>query len=136
MRLDWAGWELELGILGCSHQVLVGPGGAGLSEAVACRPGADAPLPRRLVSSCPAGEYAFASDRLALDGPSFDYVSATLLARLGADRQALVGVFPGLPGAFTAIRCAPAGALLEWETWHSYPQTRELVHTATGLRPR
>lgn len=114
----------------------MGPAGTELSEMVACLPGVDTPLPRQVSSSCPGGRYAFTSDRRALDRSEYARCSAGLLGRLEREARALVGVFPGLPGAFTAIRCGLAPGGLEWETWHSYPQTREVVHTATTLRRR
>jgi hypothetical protein len=55
------------------------------------------------------------------------------VARLARDPDALVGVFPGLPNAFTGIRCRAIGAVLSWETWHAYPQTGELVRTKSAL---
>lgn len=103
---------------------------------MACLPDTDATLPDRLSSSCPGGDYSFSSRRVALGRAGHERRSATLLVRLSSEPQALVGLFPGLRNAFTAIRCRAAGPTLAWETWHSYPQTRELVHTASALRRR
>ena len=139
--LEWlrpacAGWEIELRILGCSHQVLVGADGVALSEVVACLPETDGALPDRLSSSCPGGDYSFFSRRMVLGRDVHERRSARLLKRLSAEPHALVGLFPGLPNAFTAIRCCASGTTLVWESWHSYPQTRELVQTASVLRRR
>ena len=116
--------------------MLVGPGGAELSEVVACLPDASGELPDTLASSCPAGDYSFRSRRELLGRDGHEQRSTTLLARLSAEPRALIGVFPGLTNAFTAIRWRAAGATLAWDTWHSYPQTRELVCTASLLRRR
>lgn len=107
-----------------------------LSEVVACLPETDGELPARLSSTCPAGDYTFSSRRMMLGRADHEQRSATLLARLSAEPQALVGLFPGLRNAFTAIHCRAADRTLAWDTWHSYPQTRELVHTASALRRR
>ncbi len=111
----------------------MGPAGAGLSEVVACLPGVEGHLPERLSTSWTGGSYAFSSERLALTAEEHERRSTALLGRLAAEPDALAGVFPGLPNAFTAIRCRVAGVALGWETWHSYPQTGELVHTASRL---
>lgn len=111
----------------------MGPSGAGLSEVVACVPGVDGHLPERLSSSWTGGSYAFSSDRLALTADEHERRCTALLARLAAEPDALAGVFPGLPNAFTGISCQVAGVALSWETWHSYPQTGELVHTTSRL---
>jgi len=103
---------------------------------VACLPETDGELPGRLSSSCPGGEYSFSSRRMLLAPDGHERRSATLLARLSAEPRALVGLFPGLRNAFTAIRFRATGPTLAWDTWHSYPQTRELVHTASALRRR
>ena len=103
---------------------------------VACLPETDGALPARLSSSGPGGDYSFSSRRIALGGDVHERRSETLLALLSDEPQALVGLFPGLPNAFTAIRCRASETTLRWESWHSYPQTRELVQTASVLRRR
>ncbi len=112
----------------------MGPSGSGLSEVVACVPGVEGTLPAQLSSSWAGGEYTFRSECLVLGRDEHARRSRTLLRRLGAEPNALVGVFPGLADAFTGIRCRAAGAAIAWETWHSYPQSGELVRTAGTLR--
>ena len=116
--------------------MLVGPDGLALSEVVACLPETDGSLPERLSSTGPGGDYSFSSRRIVLGRDVHERRSTTLLAQFSSEPQALVGLFPGLPNAFTAIRCRASATTLLWESWHSYPQTRELVQTASVLRRR
>jgi hypothetical protein len=118
LRVDVGGITVELGLLGHSHQICV----PGIVETVACVPGHPGDLP-------PAhsdGRYAFT----ATVGPLDDGASA-IAAAVGADPYGLVGVFAG--DAFTALCAEAAGGGVRWETWHAYPQTRELVHTTGTL---
>ncbi|MGX6450135.1 DUF2617 family protein, partial [Patulibacter sp. S7RM1-6] len=52
-----------------------------------------------------------------------------------ADAGGLFAAFPGAPGAATALRAlaVPDGA--GWETWHLYPERREVVRTRTTVAP-
>lgn len=129
------GVELELRLLGCSHQALAG-GGALLSETVACRPGAPAGLPAR--HDRPG--YRFTARVERLTPGAFAARARTLIEAASADPAGLVGVFPGPGPAFTALRARPAaeaggGPAAAWSTWHAYPQTGELVITQSVLRP-
>lgn len=111
--------DLELRLLGASHQVVAG----GLVETVACLPGRPAHLP----PSVDDPGYRFTATVTRLDRA----VTAALWRDLAGDPRALVGVFPGDPDAVTALRADDRG----WQTWHAYPQTGELVVTRTVLAP-
>lgn len=129
------GVELELRLLGCSHQALAG-GGALVSEMVACRPGAPAGLPAR--HDRPG--YRFAARVERLSPAAFATRARAVIEAASADPAGLVGVFPGPGPAFTALRARPApardgGPGAAWSTWHAYPQTGELVVTESVLRP-
>lgn len=137
MRLDRVGFELELRILGWSHQVLARRGRHTVSETVACLPGADPGLPGEVARLGPAGLfYRFRSSSagdLEINGDDrFDRRAERILGEVGSDENGLVGVFPGPEHAFTALRVTVEEATVVWESWHSYPQTREIV--ATGGR--
>ena len=54
---------------------------------------------------------------------------------MDADPLGLAAAFPGLPNAFTAVRWWSDGGWLRWESWHSYPQTGEIVRTESALEP-
>jgi hypothetical protein len=130
--LDLGAFQVELRLLGHSHQAIVTRAGFALSETVSCRPeqvadGGHLPAARALRRDGCA--YAFSADVL----PLADFDGPALVGAVEADPHGIVGDFPGTPGAFTALRAAPVqtpGATgVRWETWHAYPQTGELVRT-------
>lgn len=125
------GAGLELRLLGCSHQVLV-DGGAGLSETVACVPGVAGSLPPRRVDR----GYDFRAHVERLAPRRYAARAAEVLARAGRDPRALAGVFPAAPAgprlpAFTVLAARSPEHGLAWTTWHGYPQTGEIVVTAS-----
>jgi len=135
LRLEIAGVDVELRLLGHSHQVAVSADGLALRETVACRPGLPGDLPDHRSARQGPHRYAFAATIDSLDRAA----AAAVAQRVAADPNGLVGVFPGEDGAFTALRAGPAatpGTGVSWETWHVYPQSGELVHTTgTVVRP-
>ncbi len=144
LHVTIGGMEIELRLLGCSHQALV-DGGSVLSETVACVPGVAGSLPGRRTD----GGYDFRARVERLAPEAYAARAAELLARAAADPRALAGVFAAAPGcdgtqlpAFTALAAhtpAPASpaAGVAWTTWHGYPQTGEIVITASRVeRPR
>ena len=114
--------EVELRLLGCSHQAIVGE----LSETVACVPG----VPGRLPASRDEGDYRFEAhvERLST------HRARCLLDGVRDDPAALAALFPGLRDAFTALRVAAVPGAVSWATWHAYPQTGELVCTRSVVR--
>ena len=49
----------------------------------------------------------------------------------------MCGVFPGDPLAVTGVRARfRSPTVASWRTWHSYPQTGELVVTSTRVERR
>lgn len=137
------GTRLQLRLLGASHQVLLSTPGGRISETVACLPGRDAALPGRdaalmgrdtalpgrVQRSLTGHGYRFAAELTAAPGAARD-------PAWDSDAHTLIGVFPGGPDAFTMLRAEPPGRpdLVRWTTWHSYPQTGELVRTSTTVR--
>jgi Protein of unknown function DUF2617 len=125
------GIELELRVLGASHQVLIG----GWSETVACLPDRVGALPdheetvtgglrARFAARCHhlrAGEFAERVNAIVRDSEN--------------DGRVLVGEFPGAPHAVTALRAWPESGGVAWRTWHAYPQAGELVETLSQVRP-
>jgi hypothetical protein len=138
LRATIGGFEIELRLLGCSHQALV-DGGTVLSETVACVPGVAGSLPDRRTD----GAYEFRA-RVERPGPeAYAARAREVLARAAAAPHALAGVFAAAPGAseaalpaFTALEAQPLApqAGIAWTTWHGYPQTGELVVTTSSLR--
>jgi hypothetical protein len=138
LRVTIGGLRIELRLLGCSHQVLVA-GDAVLSETVACVPGVAGSLPDRRTD----GAYDFRAHVERLKPEAYAARARDVLARAAAGPHALAGVFAAAPGAgaaalpaFTALAARPLspGGGIAWTTWHGYPQTGEIVVTASGLR--
>lgn len=130
-----AGFAIELRLLGCSHQALVIEG-AELSETVACLPGVEEELPAERTLSVAAGiRYDFRAQVRRLDEPDYERVAQAAIGAVREDRHGLVGIFPGPTDAFTALRVAPleGRAGVRWQSWHGYPQARELVVTESAL---
>lgn len=143
LSLELGGLNLDLRILGYSHQVVIGTGAAEplLTETVA-RLGDGG---RR----APAGLPAFHEERRAAGRDVIlRYLLRTSVAPLGADAAAIaglmrevdsdahavLGVFPGHPHAFTGLRAGPAiPEGVEWRSWHAYPGSDELVRTHSRL---
>lgn len=139
-----AGLEVDLRILGGSHQVLVASGGSRLmSETVAC-------LSREDVPTAQASVPLPAEHRQDVASPltgRLEYRMTSRVARLSRRRQAVdtlmttldtaptgvLGVFPGHPHAFTGLQVLEQPDGIAWRSWHAYPQTDELVLTSTRL---
>ncbi len=133
--------SMDLRILGASHQVLMIERGRVLySETVACGTGAgvqDDGLPRRRVTDLPGACHRFRSATSRLRPDALRRHVGELLALLSADPAAVCGVFPGDPLAMTGVQArfrSPRAAT--WRTWHSYPQTGEVVVTCTRVERR
>jgi hypothetical protein len=151
LRLQLCGCRIELRLLGQSHQALV-DAGERASETVACLPGVAGELPRRRTD----GGYDFRARVELLTGDAYAARARSVLARVADDPCALAGVFadapagPGSDGpvcdavggrrralglAFTALAAHPLAdsAGIGWTTWHGYPQSGEIVVTASRL---
>jgi hypothetical protein len=142
LRATIGGFEIELRLLGCSHQALV-RGAVALSETVACVPGVSGSLPQRRSD----GGYDFRARVERHAGNAYAARAGAVLARATEDPLALAGLFAAAPGggdaaampAFTALAVAQlaGGRGIAWTTWHGYPQSGEIVVTASSLeRPR
>lgn len=121
------GLTVQLRLLGASHQVMAGP----VVETVACLDGREGGLPARTRRALPGWRYEFSA--VTTVAADFDGEIARLTDRLRTRDDALSGAFPGLPGALTAIVLDPEPRGLAWRTWHTYPQTRELVVTYSRM---
>lgn len=138
LPLERGGVSVQLRLLGASHQVIAGP----ISETVACLPAIPGPLPDTVHHDLDGWTYDFTADVLTYpDDATFAAAVEQVCADLDGRDDALTGVFPGSPHAVTALAwddrrpcAAPADArTLGWRTWHSYPQTKEIVTTRTRL---
>ncbi len=128
------GLEIELGLLGHSHQVHLRGDGIALCETVACEPGRPGDLPGRRQHDRITHTYRFSAGIDALgSADGLDIADA-----VADDPHGIVGLFPGHAEAFTALRVragedTTGPRSVTWETWHAYPQTDELVRTTTTV---
>lgn len=125
--------EVELAVLGCSHQVTVRNDGRELvRETLACLSDREPWVPS--TSShvlARGGQLTFDSTVVKPAGflREVDRIESQL-----ADSYAQCSVkFPGQPGAVTALTCSASSNGLEWRTWHCYPQNGEVVETRSVL---
>jgi hypothetical protein len=141
LRLAVGGYAIELRLLGHSHQALVDDGER-VSETVACEPGVSGELPLRRTD----GGYDFRARVERLGGDAYAARARGVLACVADDPRALCGVFADAPApdadghgsrglAFTALAAHPlaSGGGIGWTTWHGYPQSGEIVVTASRL---
>ncbi|GKQ35018.1 hypothetical protein ALMP_15650 [Streptomyces sp. A012304] len=130
------GLDVRLRLLGASHQVFAGP----VRETVACLPGTVKGLPARYTWQPPGWTYDFGARTLRLTPEEFSAEVARILDRVDGDEDSLCGIFPGSPEALTAVVVeaadgSPGGGLV-WRTWHTYPQSGQIVSTHTRLEAR
>ncbi|MQY14197.1 hypothetical protein SRB5_43590 [Streptomyces sp. RB5] len=128
--------DVELRLLGASHQVLLdGPDGD-CSETVACLPGSSTPLPLGVAKQVGDWDYEFGARVEVLGESAFEARAQELLALVAEHPHGLAGVFPGSPYAFTALLMYRQGGRLGWRTWHAYPQEGRLVTTRSRVGAR
>lgn len=135
LTVEVAGSDVELRLLGHSHQVLTRAGAGLLSEVVACLPGRGG-LPAATRQALPDADYHFRSHVATLTPPALARRAERLRDDFSEHPAALVGAFPGWPYALTVVVALPGDAELAWRSWHLYPQTAELVFTRSRLRSR
>lgn len=123
-------WQVQLRVLGASHQVLAAHEGLAVSETVACGVAGRVPLPPTASVSRGPVTQRFSSRVRRLNPAALEATARRLVTLLGPDPAAIVAVFPGSPAAVTAARVVAAGGGARWRTWHCYPETGELATTA------
>lgn len=135
-RVALAGIDLELRVLGASHQVLLRRDGGEWSETVACLPDRAGSLPAREETVSAGLRTTFEARCHRLDADDLAARVAGIVLDCAADPHALVGEFPGSPLAITALRAwSTTGGGAAWRTWHAYPQAGELVETLSEVGP-
>ncbi|WP_431954127.1 DUF2617 family protein [Actinacidiphila sp. bgisy167] len=125
--------QVQLRLLGASHQVLLDSPRGRCSETVACMPGSSAQLPVGVARRIAGWDYAFAARIETLSRGSFAGRAQELLALVADHPNGLAGTFPGDPLAFTAMLVQYRGGSVLWRTWHAYPQEGRLVATRSAL---
>jgi hypothetical protein len=129
LPLRVGGVEVELCLLGSSHQVIAGP----VTETVATLPGSPGPLPYNLGRDIGGWSYRFTADVYRRATADFQSATAFLRKYLADRDDTLAGAYPGMPDAITGIMLRPVKRGLDWRTWHTYPQTREIVVTRSRM---
>lgn len=130
-RVRLPGLDLELRVLGASHQVVVGD----WSETVACLPDRTGALPAREESVAGGLRISFEAHCHRFDADTLAARVTGIVRDCETDEHALVGEFPGSPLAVTALRAWQVDGGAAWRTWHAYPQAGELVETLSVVRP-
>lgn len=133
LDLELSGAQLQLRLLGASHQVLLAEAQRSCYETVACMPGSSTPLPLGVTRRFGDWEYEFAARVETLKGESFEGRAQELLALVADHPYGLAGTFPGSPHAFTALLAQRIEGQVWWRTWHAYPQECRLVITRTRV---
>ena len=125
--------EVELAVLGCSHQVTVRlEGREWVRETLACLPDREPWVPSTSSHTLArGGQLTF--DSTVVKPADFLSEVSRIESQL-ADSYAQCSVkFPGQPGAVTALACSASRNGLVWRTWHCYPQSSEVVETRSVL---
>jgi hypothetical protein len=135
-RVAVPGGDIELRVLGASHQVVADLDGARWSETVACLAGHDGALPESDEARDGALHSRFAARCHRLAAAEFAGRVRALRRRCERRPDALVGTFPGSPLAVTALVVREAADGVGWQTWHAYPQTAEIVQTTSLVQTR
>ncbi len=135
--------QVQMRLLGASHQVLLTTEAGDCSETVACMPGSPTPLPFGVAERVGDWDYEFAARVETLSQRSFAGRAQELLALVADHPNGLAGRFPGDPNAFTAMLVQrdtggregreEGGGEVVWRTWHAYPQEGRLVVTRTRV---
>ena len=136
LRRECPGGSVELHVLGASHQVVLVVDEQRLVEVVACASGEQEHiLPGHADREIGGVRHCFSAQVDCLAPDDFAEEAAKLEATLGADPDALVAVFPGEATAITGLRIDRAdAAVVQWRSWHAYPQRGEIVTTRTVVQ--
>lgn len=132
-NLGIAGIDVQMRLLGASHQVLLRTETGTCSETVACLPGHSTPLPVGVAERVGSWEYEFGARVESLAECAFGSRAQELLDLVAEHPNGLAGTFPGDPNAFTAMLVHAEDTVVTWRTWHAYPQECRLVVTRTRV---
>lgn len=131
--------RLELHVVGSSHQVILRDRDTdAFIETFAClgadeRPGWGT---TRTTDGTWSGftRHRFRCELTDVAG-SFTDAAAEVVRASSAHDHHLVVDFPGEPGALTALALTRSESeQVSWQTWHCYPQHRQIVHSHSELR--
>jgi len=123
------GLEVELRLLGAAHQVIAGP----VVETVAALPGRPGPLPYDLRREVGGWSYRFTADVYRRDTADFGRAVAFLRDHLDDRPDGIAATLADRPSAITGVVLKAVRRGLDWRTWHTFPDTREIVVTRTRM---
>lgn len=133
--------SLELHVIGSSHQVILRDADTdAFIETFACL--GEGQSPEWNTTRTAEGPWSgFTRHRFGCElsdvHDSFTDAAAEVVRRSSGHDRHLVVDFPGEPGALTALAltgCEPGQ--VTWQSWHCYPQHRQIVHSRSELRRR
>lgn len=125
--------EVELAVLGCSHQVTVrNAGHEWVRETLACLPQREPWVPTTSsYTVAHGGQLTF--DSTVVKPADFLREVDRIESQLADSAAQCSAQFPGHAGAVTALTCTTSRNGLVWRTWHCYPQSGEVVKTRSEL---
>lgn len=130
--IDVDGAAIEFRLLAASHQVLFRADDEHLTETLGCLGDHTEQLPAE--HSEDVGALHYAIDIRVEHYEAAEYTRVVTELMRDASERALVGRYRGDPLATTGIDLVAGGALSwGWRTWHSYPQTRQIVFTESSV---
>ena len=127
--LRMGGVDVELRLLGRSHQVIAGP----VVETVAVLDGRPGPLPYELGREVGGWNCRFVADVYRRDAVDFGRAAAFLRTYLAHRDDTVAAIFAGNKDAISAVTVRQIRRGLDWRSWHTYPRTREIVCTRTRM---
>lgn len=134
LDLCLGGVDVQMRLLGASHQVLLAAAHGDCSETVACLSGLrGTTLPLGVAKRVGGWDYEFAARVEALPEYAFASRAQELLDLVAEHPRGLAGRFPGDPNAFTALLVQAGERTVHWRSWHAYPQEGRLVVTRSRL---
>ena len=133
LELVVAGVDVEIRLLGASHQVIARGDGFVCSETVACGLDRAAPLPAAATHPVGRASYRLSSEVVRLDSAAMTAYVAGLDEALGGRSDALVGIFPAPASAITAVVVEETATGVRWRSWHAYPEVGTIVATSAAV---
>lgn len=128
-RVSLPGGDVELRVLGASHQVILRQDAAMLIETVACLPGVEPYLPETADRPTHGRTYTFESRVVDVTVREL----RQQVSELHRDDDVFLAAFPAERDAVTALRLDDDPRAVRWHSWHVYPRSKQIVRTTTEV---
>lgn len=125
--------RLDLRVLGASHEARLEHEAISISEVVACGADDGRPLPEHSDLATDDASYRFAARTRACDAETLARLTRWLVTIAGRRPDSVAAQFPGSPQGLTALFAEVTARGASWRTWHVYPQSGEVVRTASHV---